>query len=133
MNESFAFEKINPDRIRSNGQKNLKLQWYRKQINIFYPESEVACKNPIPLFETQYLKIIVEYEKVFDMKAGKVIIEPAQPYQNRKDEKSYILVKFHKSTGSKDDTELQQLSLMNNTNFCALNCDKHLDIRLYNK
>ena len=110
-----------------NGIEN-KLKFFQ-----IYHEIEVACKNHIPLFETQYSDTLVKNEK------GKLIIDPAQPYQNRKDEKSHILVTFHKSSGNlgeilrsenKDDTELQEFSLMNNTYFCAINRDKHLDMKL---
>ena len=55
-------------------------------------------------------------------KTGKLIFNPAHPYQNRKDEKSSIPVTFSKNTrnpggnlSQKDSTRLQELSLMNNT------------------
>ena len=39
-----------------------------------YPETEVACKYKTPLYKTEYLEILVEYEKRFDMITGKLII-----------------------------------------------------------
>ena len=49
----------------------------------------------------------------------------------------YISVKFHKNIGQiggklkpqdTDSTRLQELSLMNRTNFCAFHYDIHLDM-----
>ena len=37
-----------------------------------YPETEIACKYPKPFFKTQYSKTLVEYEKSFGMKTGKL-------------------------------------------------------------
>ena len=60
------------------------------------PETEVACKYPKTFFKTQISEIFVEYEKGFDMKTGKININSAQPYQNGKDQRSYIPVTFYK-------------------------------------
>ena len=100
---------------------------------------EVACKYPKPLFKTQNSEVFVEYDNSFDMKTGKLNIDAAHPYQNGKDEKSYIPVTFHKNTGNsdgkiypenKDGTRLQDLSLMNNPYFSAVHYDFHLDMKL---
>ena len=48
---------------------------------------KVACKYPKALFRTQYSEILVEYEKNFDMKTAKLILDMAHPYQNREDKK----------------------------------------------
>ena len=55
------------------------------------------------------------------------------------DQNSYVSVKFEKNTGrisgklklqDKDSTRLQEVSLMNNTNFGAIHYDIHLDKKL---
>ena len=72
------------------------------------------------------------------MKTGKLIIDPAHPYQKRADKKSSIPVTFYKNTGNngekfhpenKDNTRLQEISLMNRTYFGAIFYDIHLEIK----
>ena len=97
--ESIPFDKNNPNRIRSNRQKNKYIDGIENKLTSFkvFPETEVACKDPKPLFKTQYSEILVEYVKGFDLKTGNLIID-AHLYQNREDEKSYIpvtLCKIH--------------------------------------
>ena len=75
------------------------------------------------------------------MKTGKLIINPAQPYQNRKHETFYNRVTFYKKTRrpgrklrpeDKDSTRLQELSLLKNTYFGAIHYDIHRDMKLDN-
>ena len=65
---------------------------------------EVACKYPKPLFKTQNSEIFVEYDNSFDMKTGKLNIDAAHPYQNGKDEKSYIPVTKTQETVTEKST-----------------------------
>ena len=139
--ESILFERVNPDGISSNKQnynniKDIEIELTRFEI---YPETEVACKYPKPFCETQYSENLVEYEKGFNMKTGKLVDDPAHPYRNCKDEKSYVLVKFYKNTVNlggklrpedKDSTRLKELSIMINQFFGAIPCNIHLDMKL---
>ena len=103
-----------------------------------YPESEVACKHKIPLYKIEYSKILFEYEKGFDMKTGKLFINPTQINKSYTDENTYFPVTFLKNGNvggnfrpqDKDSTRLQELSLMNNTYFGAIHYDIHLDLNL---
>ena len=72
------------------------------------------------------------------MNTGKCI-NPAQPSQNRKNEKCYIPGTLYKSTGNpggklrpadKNRTRLQELSVMNNSIFSATHYDLRSDIKL---
>ena len=104
-----------------------------------YPETEFACKYTKPLYKTQYSEILVEYEDGFDMNTGKIIIHEMATSYSTTDKNSYVPVQFQKNTGriggkfkpqDKDSTSLQELSLMNNTHFGAINYDIHLDLKL---
>ena len=104
-----------------------------------YPETKFACKHTKPLYKTQYSEIHVEYEDGFDMNTGKLIIHEIATSRLTNDEKSYDPVQFQKNAGrigrklkpqDKDSTRLQELSLMKNTHFGAINYDIHLDIKL---
>ena len=73
------------------------------------------------------------------MNTGKLIIHPLTTSHSTTDENSYVPVQFLKNTGrigaklkpqDKDSTRLQELSLMNNTNFGAFHYDIHLDMKL---
>ena len=92
--ESILFDKINPNQIRSNPQKNINIDVIENKLTRIqiHPETRKACKYPTPLFKTQYSEILVKYDKSFDMKTGKLNIDAAHPYQNREFEKSYIAV-----------------------------------------
>ena len=130
--ESIPFEKVNPDEIRPNKQIYKNIDYTESKPTRFqtYIEREVAYGYTKHLFKTQYSEILVEYEKVFDMKTGKMNFDrTSHLYQNRKDEKSYILVTFYESPGNaggklcpedKDSTRLQELSLKNNIYFGAI-------------
>ena len=129
--ESLNFEKINPDKMRSKEQRLLNIDGIENKLTCFqiYPGTAVACKYTPRLYKKQYSEIHVEYEKVFDMKTGKLIVKTAYPYQSCNDYNSYIPVTFLKNTGNavgklrpqdKSSTRLQELSLMNKTYFCAI-------------
>ena len=44
-------------------------------------------------------EVLDEYENVYDMKTGKLIIHETATNRNRYDEKSYIPFSFHKNNG----------------------------------
>ena len=50
-----------------------------------YPETELACKHNTPFYKTQYSKIVFEYKKCFDMKTGKLIVNPTSTYHSSRD------------------------------------------------
>ena len=104
-----------------------------------YPETKLACKNNKSLYKTQDSETLVEYENGFDTNTGRLIIHQVATSHSYTDENSYVSVKFQKNagrTGGKlkpQDTEsrrLQELSLMNNTNFGATYYEIHLDMKL---
>ena len=73
------------------------------------------------------------------MNTGKTIKNPHATHLTTNNEKSYIPVNRLKNTGNiggkvktqeKDSTQLQELSLMNNTYFSAIYYDIHLNMKL---
>ena len=86
-----------------------------------------------------YSEILVEYEDGFDMNTGKLTIHQMATSHSTTDENSYVPVNFQKNTGriggklrpqATDSTHLQELSLMNNLHFGAIDYDIHLDMKL---
>ena len=61
----ISFEKINPDRFGSNGQNYKVIDGIEKKIwgLQIYPETEVECFYPKPLFKTQFSEFLVEHKK----------------------------------------------------------------------
>ena len=66
-----------------------------------YPETEIACKYPRPIFKLQSSKILVKCEQFFEMKTGKIFIGAAHPYQNQEAKKYYIPVKMQETMEEK--------------------------------
>ena len=69
---SIPCEQVNPSRKQSYNFRNIhniENKLTRFQI---YQEIEIACKYRNPLYKTQFSKILVEYEKGFDMTTGKI-------------------------------------------------------------
>ena len=133
--DSISFQKDNPNILKLNPQDHNKVD----RLKTIYPETEIACKHKTPLFKTHFSEILVEYEKNFDMKTGKLNIHPNQPKQNCNNENFYIPVTCLKNAGipgeklrpqDKDSIPLQELSLMNNKFFGAIHFDIHLDKKL---
>ena len=90
--------------------------------------TELAYKYNKPLYKTQYSEILVEYEKGFNMNRGKLIKHSMATSYSITDESAYVPNQFLKNTErivgklkpqNKDSTQLQELSLKNNTNFVA--------------
>ena len=138
--ESIPFEDVNPDQIRHSKFKFRNINNIENKLTRFqiYPETELACKYTKPLYKTQYSEILVKYEEGFDMNTGKLILHQMATSHSTTDENSYVLVKFQKNTGriggkfrpqDTNSTRLQELSLMNNTNFGVIHYDTHLDIK----
>ena len=139
--ESIPFEDVNPDQLRHSNFKfrnnhNLERKLTRFQL---HPETELACTYTKPLHKTQYSETLVEYEESFDMNTGNLIVHPMATSQSTTDKNSFVPVHFLKNTGriggklkpqNKVSTRLQELSLMNNTNFGAIHYDIHLDMKL---
>ena len=65
-----------------------------------YPETELACQYTKPLYKTQSSDILVEYEKGFDMKTGKLIFNPHATNYSNSDKNSYIPVQLLKTQES---------------------------------
>ena len=104
-----------------------------------YSETELACKYNKPFYKTQYSEILVEYEQGSDMNTGKLIINPHATHYLTSDENSYITVQLLNNTENtggkikpqdKDNTRLQELSLMINNCSGAIHYDIHLDMKL---
>ena len=104
-----------------------------------YPETELACKYTKPFYKPHYSENLVEYEDDFDMNTGNLILHEMATSRSTTDKNSYVPVQFQKNTGrvsgklkpqDKDNTRLQELSLMNNTHFGAIHRDIHLDMKL---
>ena len=88
--ESIPYTKINPKRFRSKPEKNKIIDGMEKKFTRlqFYPETEVACKYPKPLFKTQNSEIHVKHDIRFDKKKGNFFVHPLHPYQNREKDKN---------------------------------------------
>ena len=108
----------------------------RFQIN---HETEFACKYKNPLYKTQYSKILVEYDKSFDMTTGKIKFDPYAGHNLINEDTSYIPVNLRKNVGNpggrlepydSESTRLQELSFMNSTYFGAIPYKIHLDMKL---
>ena len=124
---------------RSNNFKNshdIENELTRFQIN---QETEFACKYTNPLYKTQYSEILVEYEKGFDLTTGKIKIDPCAIGHPINEGTPYTPVNFYKYNGQpggkltptdSKSTQLQELSLMNNTYFGNIHYDIHLDMKL---
>ena len=139
--ESIPFEEVKTDQLRHSNYRFRKIHKLEIKLTRFqlYPETELACKYTKPLYKTQYSEILVENEEGFDMNTGKLNIHPMATSHSTTDENSYVPVQFLKNTGRVDgklkpqdrnSTHLQELSLMNNTDFGAIHYDIHLDMRL---
>ena len=136
--ESIPFEKVKPTQRRSiklRDIKNIENKLTRFQI---YHETENACKYKNPLYKKQYSEILVKYNEGFDMTTGKIKFDPYATHRLINEYTSYIPVNLRKSAGNpggrlepynSESTRLQELSLMNSTNFGAINCDIHLDMK----
>ena len=61
---------------------------YENKLTRFqiYPETELACTYTKPLYKTQYSENHVEYEQVFDMNTGKLIINLMATLRSTTDE-----------------------------------------------
>ena len=130
--ELIPYEDVNPDKIRQSNYKFRNIHNIENKLTLFqmYPETERACEKNKPLPKTQYSKILVEYDQVFDMNTGRLIIHPHATHYSTSDENSYIPVNLRrtqetlaeKKPQDKDNTHLQKLSLMNNTHCGAIHC-----------
>ena len=80
-----------------------------------YSETKKACIYPKPLFQTQNSEIPVKYEKGFDMKTGKLILDMVQPYQKREDKKFYIPVKFYKTPETLEEKVIQETKIVHDS------------------
>ena len=137
--QSIPFEKVNPTQKRSfkfRNIHNIENKLTRFQI---YHETEFECKYKIPLYKTQYSKILVEYDEGFDMTTGKIKFDPYITHHLINEDTSYIPVNLRKNAGNpggrlepydSESTRLQELSLMNSTYFGAIHYDIHLDMKL---
>ena len=88
--ESIFYDEVNLDQttkviLNLETLKNKEKKLTRFQI---YPETELACNHTKPLYKTQYSEILVEYEQGFDMKTGKLIIQPMATHRSTTDKKS---------------------------------------------
>ena len=127
--ESIPYDKVNPNEIRQNrcGYKNIDGIENKLTRFPFYPETELDCKHTTSFYKRQYSEIFVEYEKGFDMKAGKIFINTNPTHHSSNNNKnSYTSVTFLKNTentGGKrrpqdnGSTRLQELTLMKSTFF----------------
>ena len=124
--ESILYNKVNPANTRQNNSRYNNIDGIEKELTgfQFYTETELACKHKTPLYKTQNTEVLVEYEKGFAMKTGKLLGSPYPTYHNKNDKKSFIPVTFLKNTVNtggrlqpqdKSSSRLQELSLMNNT------------------
>ena len=79
-------------------QTQIKIRIYtvKKKINSFSnsPWNLSSMQIPRTTFWAQYSDVFVEYEKGFDMKTGKIILDMADTKKTREDEESYIQVTF---------------------------------------
>ena len=139
--KSIPIKNVNPDQARHSNYKfriihNIENKLTRFQI---YPKTELACKYNKPLYRTQYSEMFVEYENGFDMKTGKLIINPMATSRSYTDENSYVPVKIQENIGrtvgklkprDTEGTRLQELSLMNNSYFGAIHYGIPLDMKL---
>ena len=97
--ESIPYDKVNPDKIRNDRNRYNNIDGIENKLTRFqvYPETELACKKNTPLSKRQYSEI-VDYEKDFDMKTGKLIINPnLTHHSSNNDKNSYIPVTFLKT------------------------------------
>ena len=137
--ESIPYEQLNPSRKQSNDFRSvhdIEIKLTRFQI---YQETKIACIYRNPLYKTQYSEILVEYEKGFKMTTGKIKFDPYATSHPINEGTSCIPVNFQKkcwSTWGKlkphdsESTRLQELSLMNSTNFGNIHYDIQLDMKL---
>ena len=127
--ESISFKKVNPDKLGSKGNPYKRFEGIENKVTRFqiFPETEVACKNNTPLYETQFSENLVGYKK------------SSTPLPNPSDESSYIPVTFVNCTGNhggklrpqdEGSTRLRELSLMNKAYFGAIYYDIYLDMKL---
>ena len=97
--DSTPVDQVNPHKIKQKNQQNKNIEGkeiklLRFQINL---ETKVACRYKTPQYRTQNWEIFDKYEKNFDMKTGKLIINPIQTYKNYNDKTSYIPETFLKN------------------------------------
>ena len=92
--ESIPYEDVNPDKIRQSNYKFRNIHNIENKLTRFqvYPETELACEYNKPLSKTQNLEILVEYDQVFDLNTGRLIIHPHATHYSTSDENSYIPV-----------------------------------------
>ena len=142
FNESIPFDNVNPSQIKSRNTNFRNIHNIENKLTRFqiYHETELACKYQNPLHETQYSEILVEYDESFDMTTRKLKYTPNITHHPLNEGTSYIPAsKPPKNTGNPcgklkprdtESTRLQELSLINNTNFGAIHFDIHLDMKL---
>ena len=97
--ESIPYEDVNSDQLRHIKFKFRNIHNKENKLTRFqvYPETKLACKYNEPVYKTHYSEILVEYEQVFDMKTGKLIIHPMAKHHSTSDENSYISVNLLKT------------------------------------
>ena len=137
--ESIPNEQMNPSRKQSTDFKNIHVIENKLPRFQVYQETEFACKYRNPQYKTQYSKILVEYEKGFDITTGKKKFDPYTTSHPINEGTSYVPVNFYKSKGQpggkvkpydSKSTRLQELSLMNSTHIGKIHYDIHLDMKL---
>ena len=67
---------MNPSHKRRNDFKNLHSIENKLTSFQIYQKTEFACKYRNPFYKTQYSKILIEYEKGFEMTTGKIKFDP---------------------------------------------------------
>ena len=99
-----------------------------------YSETELACKYPKSL-SLSIFRFFFEY-----MKTGKLILNMANPNQNREIEKFCIPVRFYRNNGNIGEkavpenqysSRLQELYLMKTRYSRAIHYDIHFDMKLH--
>ena len=139
--ETIQFEVVNPDQSRNTNHTFRNIHTIENKLTRFqlYPETELACKYNKPLNKTQKSEVLLEYENGFDTNTGKLIIHQMATSYSYTDKNSYDSANFQKNAGriggklkpqDTESTSLQELSLMNSTDFGAIHYDIHLDMEL---
>ena len=97
--DSIPFEKVNPiEKLSTNFRNIHNIENKLTHFQIFH-ETEFACKYKNPLYKTQYSKILVEYDKGFDMTTGKIKVDPYETRHLINEDTSYIPVNLRKNAG----------------------------------
>ena len=97
--ESIPFEEVNPDQIGKNLNKFRNFHNIENKLTQFqiYPETELECKYKKPIYKTQYAKILVEYDHVFEMNTGHLIVSPMATSHSLTVGNPYVSVRFQKT------------------------------------